>query len=125
MKKFFIILLVAFAASGCSKNEGISFCEGVDTEGKGVNCGKVFSTGDLTAVIAGKNSFEADSLTVKISEISNGIKKPEKNMAIEVGREKNRANTTLQFYNGGTYLVEAYRGDEIIAEGKVEVKDTY
>lgn len=125
MKKFAILMLVAITAAGCSKKEGISFCEGVDTEGKGVNCGKVFTTGDLTGVIESKAPFEADSLSVKITKIDGEKKKVEKTFIIETGREKNSANTTLQFYNSGKYLVEASKGDEKIAEGTIEVRDTY
>lgn len=125
MKKFAVMLLVVFTAAGCSKNKGISFCEGVDTEGKGVNCGKVFTTGDLTGVITSKTPFETDSLIVRITRIDGDKKKVEKTSIIEVGREKNTANTTLQFYNGGKYLVEASKGNDKIAEGTIEVRDTY
>ncbi len=125
MKKFAILVLVAVTAAGCSKKQGISFCEGVDTNGKGVNCGKVFTTGDLTGVITSKTPFEADSLTVKITRIDGDKKKVEKTSIIEVGRDKTSANTTLQFYNGGKYLVEASKGTDKIAEGTIDVRDTY
>ncbi len=125
MKKYAILILAVMTAAGCSKKEGISFCEGVDTEGKGVNCGKVFTTGDLTAVITGKTPFETDSLIVKITRLDGDKKKVEKTFAVETGREKTSANTTLQFYNGGKYLVEASKGNDRIAEGTIEVKDTY
>ncbi len=125
MKKFAVFILVAITAAGCSKKEGITFCEGVDTEGKGVNCGKIFTTGDLTGVITNKTPFEADSLMVKIIKIDGDKKKVEKTFIVEAGREKTSANTTLQFYNSGKYLVEAVKGDEKIAEGTLEVRDTY
>lgn len=125
MKKLTIFILIAIAVSGCSKKEGITFCEGVDTEGKGVNCGKVFTTGDLTGVISSKTPFEADSLTIKITKIDGEKKKVEKTFIIEAGREKTSVNTTLQFYNSGKYLVEAGKANEKIAEGTLEVRDTY
>lgn len=125
MKKFAILIFIALTASGCSKKEGITFCEGVDTEGKGVNCGKVFTTGDLTGVISAETPFEADSLTVRITKIDGEKKKVEKTLIVNAGREKVNANTTLQFYNSGRYLVEASKGDEKIAEGTLEVRDTY
>lgn len=125
MKKFVILILVVMTAAGCSKKEGISFCEGVDTEGKGVNCGKVFTTGDLTGVIESKSPFEAESLTVKVTRLDGEKKKTEKIFVIETSREKTVANTALQFYNSGNYLVEAVRGDEKIAEGNIEVRDAY
>lgn len=125
MKKIALFILIAITASGCSKNEGITFCEGVDTEGKGVNCGRVFTTGDLTGVITSKTPFEADSLTVKVTKIDGDKKKVEKTFTVEAGREKTSANTTFQFYNSGKYLVEAVKGDEKIAEGSIEIRDTY
>jgi hypothetical protein len=125
MKQFVIFVLIALTAAGCSKKEGITFCEGVDTEGNGVNCGKVFTTGDLTGVISSKTAFEADSLTVRITKLDGEKKKLEKTFSIQAGREKLKANTTLQFYNSGRYLVEANKGDEKIAEGTIEVRDTY
>lgn len=125
MKKFIIAVAVASLLTGCSKKEGVTFCEGVDTEGKGITCGKVFTTGDLTAVITSKTPFEADSLTVKITRTDGDKKKLEKSFTVGVGRDKKIANATLQFYNGGKYLVEAYRSDDKIAEGNIEVRDIY
>ena len=125
MKKFIIAMVIAVTAAGCSKKDGVSFCEGVDTEGKGVNCGSEFTTGDLTAVISNKSPFEADSVTVKVFRTDGEKKRLEKTFSVQTERDKNRANTTLQFYNGGAYLVEAYRGDDRIAEGKIKVVDTY
>ena len=125
MKKFIIAAVIASVLTGCSKKDGVKFCEGVDTEGNGVNCGKVFTTGDLTAVINNKTPFEADTITVKIIRTDGDRKKPEKSLSLSVGREKKIANATLQFYNSGKYLVEAYRSDDKIAEGSIEVRDTY
>ena len=125
MKKLAVFILIAITAAGCSKNEGITFCEGVDTEGKGVNCGRVFTTGDLTGVITSKTPFEADSLTVKVTKIDGDKKKVEKTFTVEAGREKTSANTPFQFYNSGKYLIEAVKGDEKIAEGSIEIRDTY
>jgi len=125
MKKIIITAVIASLLTGCSKKENVSFCEGVDTEGKGVDCGKVFTTGDLTAVISSKSPFEADTLTVKVIRTDGDKKKVEKTFSLSVGREKTNANTTLQFYNGGKYLVEAYRSDDKIAEGNIEIKEGY
>ncbi|HOP62263.1 MAG TPA: hypothetical protein PK358_07270 [Spirochaetota bacterium] len=125
MKKLAVTLLLALTAAGCSKNEGISFCEGVDTEGKGVNCGKIFTTGDLTAVIKSKTPFETDSITVKVTQTDGEKKKAEKTFTVKTDSDKSSANTTLQFYNSGKYLVEAVKGEEKVAEGTVEVRDTY
>lgn len=125
MKKLAVFLFIAITVAGCSKKEGITFCEGVDTEGKGVNCGKIFTTGDLTGVISSKTPFEADSITIKITKLDGDKKKPEKTLIVETGRDKTSANATLQFYNSGKYHVQASKGDEKFAEGTIEVRDTY
>jgi len=110
--------------TGCSKKEGLHFCEGVTTEGDGVNCGKVFTTGDLTAVIKTKEPFGTDSLTIVVRE-KDSQKKNEKKFTITVDREKASTNTTLQFYNQGKYSVEVLLNNSVIAGGEIEVRDTY
>ena len=111
--------------AGCSKKDAVSFCEGVDVEGKGVNCGKKFTTGDLTGVIKQGKPFEADSLEMKVLRIEKNKKIPEKNVHLKVERDKSIASTPLSFYNNGKYVVEIYKDDAKIAEGEIEVTDVY
>lgn len=125
MKKVFISSLICLAAIGCSKNDAIQFCEGVDMEGKGVNCGKKFTTGDLTGVIKQSKPFETEMLDVKIIRIEKSSKIIEKTIHLKVERDQNTASTPLSFYNSGSYMVELYRENDKIAEGAIEVTDVY
>ena len=127
MKNGMILLTVAciLAAGGCSKSKGVDFCEGVDTDGKGVSCGKEFTTGDLTGVLTADQAFEAENISVKIMREENGKMKPEKNMTIAVDREKKRVSFDLSFYNPGKYSIEAYKESDKIGEGELTVTDTY
>jgi len=125
LKKLLLLFFVSFMLSGCSKKEGLLFCEGVTPEGEGVNCGKVFTTGDLTAVIKTKEPFGNDSLTVIVKQSDSEKNKHEKKITIPVDREKTTATTTLQFYNEGKYSVEILNNDSVVAGGNIEIKDIY
>lgn len=125
MKKIFISLLICLAITGCSKNDTIQFCEGVDMEGKGVNCGKKFTTGELTGVIKQSKPFETEMVDVKIIRIEKSSKIIEKTIHLKVERDKAIASTPLPFYNSGKYVVELYRENDKLAEGEIEVTDVY
>lgn len=127
MKKRLVVftLLCSLAGAGCSKSKGVDFCEGVDTDGKGVSCGREFTTGDLTGVLTADQPFETENISVKIMREENGKIKPEKNMTVAVDREKKRASFDLSFYNPGKYYVEAYKEADKIGEGELTVTDTY
>jgi len=109
---------------GCSKDETIKFCEGVDNDGNGVRCGRKFTTGDITGVINTNKPFEAESLIFKIIRIENNSKIIEKTINLKVEKDKNKANAALPFYNGGNYKVELFKQDELFAEGSIEIIDT-
>ncbi len=117
--------LAAFIITGCSSDKAIQFCEGVDTEGKGVTCGKEFTTGDLTGVLTARQPFEAESISIKVLREEKGKMKVEKTMFIKVEREKKRASFDLTFLNGGTYTVEAYKENDKIGDGIIKIIDTY
>jgi len=127
MKKGFLLITFAFilSAAACSKNEVIDFCEGVDPEGNGAECGKEFTTGDLNGVLTAREPFETESITVKILRVEKDTAKPEKNMVISVDRDKRKAGFDLSFYNAGNYTVEAWKDSVKIGEGKVTIRDTY
>ena len=120
-----LIIALALTAGGCSKSKSVDFCEGVDTEGSGVSCGKEFTTGDLTGVLTADQPFETENIIVKIMREENGKMKPEKNITVAVDREKKMASFDLSFYNPGKYSVEAYKESEKIGEGELTVTDTY
>jgi len=125
MKKIFIGAIICLTMIGCSKNDTIQFCEGVDMDGKGVNCGKKFTTGDLTGVIKQSKPFETEMLEVKVIRIEKNSKILEKTVHLTVERDKTIASTPLSFYNSGKYVVELYRDKDKIAEGAIEVTDVY
>ena len=125
MKVIYTLLIIFILLTGCSKKEGIQFCEGLDTTGKGVTCGKKFTTGELTAVIEYKGIFETDSLSVKVINLSGPSEVIENTIRIEVDRERSTAGFNLPLYNEGKYRIEAYRENELIAQGTIEVADTY
>lgn len=120
-----LLILILILLTGCSKQEGIIFCEGVDTAGKGVSCGKKFTTGEMTAVIQHKGSFDTESLQIRVIDKSGSSEKVVNTMKIEVEREKSGAAFNLPLYNQGAYRIEALKDDVKIAEGNIEVVDTY
>jgi len=125
MKNIFICVLVCLTMIGCSKNQAVQFCEGVDIDGKGVNCGKKFTTGDLTGVIKQSKPFETEMLEVKVVRIEKSSKIVEKTIHLKVERDKSTASTPLSFYNTGKYVVELYRDKDKLGESEIEVADVY
>lgn len=123
MKKILICSLVCLAAIACSKQDTVQFCEGVDVEGKGVNCGKKFTTGDLTGVINRKKPFETELLEMKIYRVEKNTKIAEKTVHLKVERDGKNANSPLAFYNSGNYVVELMKDNDKIAEGTIEISD--
>jgi cytochrome c556 len=123
MKKIFILSIICFIMSGCSKKEKFTFCEGVDIQGKGVSCGKKFTTGDLTGVIKDNKPFETEMLEVRVLRIEKNSRTPEKTIHLKVDRTKNTASVPLSFYNSGRYTVEVYKDKDKLAEGGIEVTD--
>lgn len=125
MKKLGALLVILILATGCSKQEGIQFCEGVDTNGKGVACGKKFTTGEMTALIQNKGSFDTDTLQIRVVNKSGSSEKIINTLRIEVEREKSSVSFNLPLYNEGAYRIEALKDEVKIAEGNIEVVDTY
>ncbi len=125
MKKLSALLVLLILLTGCSKQEGILFCEGVDNNGEGVACGKKFTTGEVTAVIQNKGSFDADTLQIRVVNKSGTSETVINTLRIEVEREKSTASFNLPLYNEGAYRIEALKDDAKIAEGNIEVIDTY
>jgi hypothetical protein len=122
----FVSILCVAALSGCKSHKTLSFCEGVSQEGKGVKCGAVFTTGDVTAVIEIKDNFEVEKLEVKVFEQKKHKDEPVESISLAVAQDKKSANLNLAFYNEGKFRVEV-RGKEgkVIAENSVEITDSY
>jgi hypothetical protein len=118
------ILLVIFLS--CKKSSPVSFCEGVNTEGKGVNCGTKFSTGDLTAVIEVPERFETESLKIVVSQKTRYKNEQVSVFSQKVASDKNTATVPLSFYIEGDYVVEAFGKDErTLGAGNIKIIDTY
>lgn len=123
MKKIIILSIICFVMTGCSKKEKFTFCEGVDIKGKGVNCGKKFTTGDLTGVITDNKPFETDMLDITVKRVEKNSKTAEKTVHLKVDRTKNTASTPLSFYNSGRYVVEVFKDKDKLAESSIEITD--
>lgn len=124
MKAIYTMLILLLITTGCSKKEGIQFCEGVDNNGKGVACGKKFTTGDLTAVIS-QNGTESSTLSIKIINTSGPGEIITDTFKIEIEREKPVVSFNLPLYNAGVFRIEAFTNDKKTAEGTIEIVDTY
>ncbi len=117
---FFIILF------SCAKTPVISFCEGVDKNGKGIQCGKKFSTGDLTALINTPERFETESLIIVISKKTNYKNEKIEDVTHAVASDSSSATVPLSFYIEGEYLIEAYGKDRrLLGSEWLQVIDTY
>ncbi len=124
-----LILIFLLINTGCKEEKNIRFCEGVDKDGKEVNCGIKFETGDLTAVIKSTSPFETEKIDVSVSELEN-FRKPGtvkevviEKLTVDVKPEKSKATTRLSFYREGHYRVKGSKKGSIFAEGDIEIVD--
>lgn len=122
MKKILWAFLF-FAVFGCSKEQNVNFCEGVSPEGRGINCGKKFETGDLTVVFKSAKPFGVNKIFLQIFEENKGRFEKTETLEIGVKPEDSRANAAISFYRAGRYKVAAMAKDEAIGEGLIEVVD--
>lgn len=120
MKKGLIVLLVVSVLVSCGKEETIKFCEGMDQEGQGVNCGTKFETGDLTAVIKVKEPFGVTKLTVRVLDTRRDNAVIE-TVTVNVKEEDLTASANLRLYNSGVFNVEVLKDKNVISQGKVEM----
>jgi hypothetical protein len=118
---FFVFILIFFLS--CKKSPDILFCEGLTTDGKGTDCGTVFTTGDLTAVIKRSKGFGSNSITVNVYQKRDSLKTKLESIDMEVKNTDTQANTNLSFYNEGIYQVEAKSGEVIFAEANITIKE--
>jgi hypothetical protein len=125
MKAIYALLILLLITTGCSKKEGIQFCEGIDNNGKGVACGKKFTTGDLTAVILKNETEESSLISIKVINTSGTVETIINTFNVEIEGERPSVSFNLPLYNAGTFRVEAYSNDKKTAEGTIEIIDTY
>ncbi len=116
-----IVLILAFVS--CKKDRELSFCEGITPEGKGVNCGTVFSTGDLTAVIKTRQPFSSKTLELKVFGQKDGLKKNIETSTLPVNEGDNFTVTDLSFYNPGKYTVQISDQEKIITSSDIIISD--
>ena len=116
-----MIIPVLFCA-GCSKKQSILFCEGMSPDGKGINCGTKFETGELTALITADSPFDANKVEIVILE-EDGKDEPIERITVEVQPEGKKTSASLSFYRGGIFTVRAVRGEDTIGEASIEIVD--
>lgn len=120
---FCIMLCVMFS---CKKSSPVVFCEGVNADGKGIQCGTKFSTGDLTALIQVDERFETESLKIVVSRKTNYKNEQVSVLTHKVASEKNTSTVPLSLYLEGDYVVEAFgKDDRTLGAGTITIVDTY
>lgn len=124
--KYFIILsiLAAVALGGCGKKDEILFCEGIDpVKGTGVNCGKVATPGNLTAVFNLNKNIEAKELTFVVYETSNQKRQTIDTITAAVKPKAKAVSADLMLYNPGDYEVEVLFNKTVIAKDNLQIRD--
>lgn len=117
-------IFCALSLSSCAKKGEVTFCEGIDSEGKGVNCGKVFTSGDLTIVFNSKDAFGTDSLTVNVYNIDAGDRKPKLVRHAKVKPEENVGHVDIDLYDEGRFRVVVEKRGETVSSGDIEIIDS-
>lgn len=121
-----LLFIPIIVFSSCKKHSPVSFCEGVNREGAGVQCGKKFSTGDLTAVIQIQDRFDTESLKIVISKKTGYKNETVSTQTQKVEPDKGRAAVPLSFYIEGDYVVDVFgKDDKPLGSGEISVVDTF
>jgi len=120
----FAILIVVLAGLACKKTDAVQFCEGVNTDGTGVRCGKVFTTGDLAVRFQHSSAFGTETVRMKFYDVNSGSKLPVETRSVEVKADSNTVITDLSLYDEGLYKIvfETPAGDSL-GEGTIEIVD--
>jgi len=120
---FIIVLIVSIFFLSCARVPDIQFCEGLTIEGKGKNCGTVFTTGELTAIIRNAKSFGSNSITVNIYQKRNNLQQKIQSIDIEVKNTDTQTNDNLPFYNTGVFQVEATANGVVFGRSSITIQD--
>ncbi len=123
MKQILFFPLCLSLLLGCSKAGTIQFCEGVTPNGEGVNCGKKFESGDITALITGKEPFGTAQITLQVTQKREKKSEIVETISVNVNPETQTATANLSFYAAGTYSVLASNKYTGIGSGEVEIVD--
>lgn len=123
MKNLFLLLIPLLFITGCTKKPNISFCEGVSPDGKGIDCGIKFETGDLTAMIKADKAFGVNRIDLVIYELNEKKSEKVESKSLDVPPDEVHANINLEFYKPGKFRVSAMTGSEKIGEGEIEISE--
>ncbi len=126
MMKIYLVIFALLVVTGCKSDQGVKFCEGVDNEGRGVNCGSVFSAGDLLMLVNVKEEFGADKLTMNIYEKKKFKNEVFETRTLEVKPEEVKTGADIRLYKEGEYVIDILGKDNAaIARGEVRIVETY
>lgn len=124
-----IILLILFSVffyTGCKEEKALRFCEGKKPDGQAVNCGSVFSAGDLSIFIKAEESFGVDKLKITIYEKNKFKNEITETITLKVKPGEKRASADIRLYKEGKYIVEVAGKDDLnVARGEVRIMETY
>jgi len=125
MKQLFLIV-ISVIIIGCKSNNEISFCEGLTPEGNGITCGTIFSVGYLAVQITTKEPFGVDRLIFEVFEQNKNRLNKVSSITIKVKENSQSTSTRIHLYNEGKFIVKVLGNEnKIIAEGEVEIIETY
>ncbi len=123
MKKLFLLFSAAFLLfTSCKKKENLQFCEGKTPEGKGVNCGSIFSTGDVMILVEADGPFTATRLKFEIFEDKVGKKELRATRYTDVKPEDTEASTLIPLYSEGTFTIVASAGEKEAGRRILEIR---
>lgn len=123
MKNIHLIFLSLSLLWSCSKAGTIQFCEGVTPKGDGVNCGKKFESGDVSALINGEEPFGVKEIMVQVTRKRENKSEVVEKITINVLPDKQTVTANLSFYSAGTYSVTARKNNAVIGSGEIEIVD--
>ncbi len=125
MKKYFIaLIIITVVTAGCSKKGKIDFCENVDREGKGISCGTVFTTGDISILINAKDNFGTDTIVLKVYNTAETNNKSVLTRDVKVDPAVRSTYAEIPMYDEGVFRIVAEVKGNIVAEGSVELADS-
>lgn len=119
------MVLLLLLAIGCSKDQPLMFCEGVNKDGEPVQCGTKFTTGDMTLFIKAKEPFGSNTATVVVYEKKEYSQPEYTRFEYTINPDLSQATIPLSLYAEGTYIVSIIVKDKEIAKGTVTIVDTY
>ncbi len=109
----------------CGKEGPLQFCEGVDKDGKPVNCGTEFTTGDMTLYVTAPEPFGSNTATIVVYEKKKYSQPEYTRIESSINPDLTSVAIPFSLYAEGTYIVSVMVKDKEIARGTVTVVDTY